>query len=140
MRRSQYVLREEDVPAYHPANHVGTVNRRVISAETVGATRVEVLVGTLERGPGALPHAHPGIEQTGYLLAGRARVTIGEGAAAETVECGPGDWIFFPADTMHRFEVISEEPVRVVVIYTPPYGEDPAKVIRPGATATRTTA
>lgn len=127
------MLREEDVPAYHPANHVGTVNRRVISRETVGAQHVEVLVGTLEKGPGALPHAHPGIEQVCHLLAGSARVTIGEGAAAEVTECGPGDWVFFPADTMHRFEVTSDEPVRLVVIYTPPYGEDPAKVIRPAA-------
>lgn len=132
-RRSRFVLREEDVAGYHPANHVGTTNRRVISRETVGATRVEVLVGTLERGPGALAHLHPGIEQVGHLLQGRARVTVGVGDDAEVTECGPGDWIFFPADTMHSFEVISEEPVRLIVIYTPPYGEDPAKVIRPGA-------
>lgn len=124
------MLREDDVPGYHPANHVGTVNRRVISRETVGAERVEVLVGTLEKGPGALPHAHPGIEQVCHLLAGRARVTIGSGPAAEVTECVAGDWVFFPADIQHRFEVISDEPVRLIVIYTPPYGEDPAKVIR----------
>jgi hypothetical protein len=29
--------------------------------------------------------------------------------------------------------VLGDAPVRVLVIYTPPYGEDPAKVIRPEA-------
>ena len=129
-RRSRFVVREDDVAPYHPANHIGTSNRRVICAETVGAANVEVLVGTLHKGPGALPHAHPGIEQVGYMLAGRARVTIGEGESAERAECGPGDWVFFPADTMHSFEVVSDEPVRLIVIYTPPYGENPEKVIR----------
>lgn len=28
------------------------------------------------------------------------------------------------------FTVVSEEPVRLLVIYAPPYGEDPAKVVR----------
>jgi mannose-6-phosphate isomerase-like protein (cupin superfamily) len=44
---------------------------------------------------------------------------------------GPGDACFFPADAMHVFTVISEEPVKVLVIYSPPYEENPAKVIRP---------
>jgi hypothetical protein len=37
---------------------------------------------------------------------------------------------FFPADAEHLFQVIGEEAVRVLVIYAPPYGENPEKVIR----------
>lgn len=45
---------------------------RLIGRETVGAKQVEMLIGEVERGQGALPHAHPGIEQVCYLLEGAA--------------------------------------------------------------------
>ena len=122
----RYFLRPEDVAPYSPANHVGTSNRRVIAPETVGATQMEVLIGTIERGGAALPHAHPTIEQCCYMLAGRARVEI----AGQTREIGAGEFCFFPIGAEHTFTVISEEPVRVMVIYAPPYGEDPNKVVR----------
>jgi len=39
--RSRYFVRPQDVPPYHPANHTGTVNRRLIGAGNVGANKVE---------------------------------------------------------------------------------------------------
>ena len=72
---SRFFVREDDVPAYHPANHTGTVNRRLIGPQNVGARNLEVVLGVIEKGKGALPHAHPGIEQVCYLLEGRARET-----------------------------------------------------------------
>lgn len=121
-----YFVRPEDVPAYSPANHTGTVNRRLIGPETVGAQHLEVLLGTLEKGGAALPHAHPGIEQVCYMLAGRARAEIG----GQNREIGPGECCFFPAGEEHVFTVVSDEPVRLLVIYSPPYGENPDKVVR----------
>ncbi len=126
MSRSRYFVREADVAAYHPANHTGTVNRRLIGAHNVGARQLEVVLGVVERGKGALPHAHPGIEQVCYMLAGRARAEVG----GETCELGPGDCCFFPADAPHVFTVVSDEPVRVLVIYSPPYEENPARAVR----------
>ena len=120
-----YFVRTEDVAGYHPANHVGTLNRRIIGRENVGATQLEVIHGTIERGKGALPHAHPGIEQVCYVLEGRARAEVG----GEVCELGPGDSCFFPANEVHAFTRISEEPVRVLVIYSPPYGESKEKGI-----------
>ena len=121
-----YFVRAENVPAYHPANHSGTVNRRLICAETVGAKNLEVLLGVIEPNEGAAPHAHPGIEQACYLLEGRAIAEVG----GEKRELGPGDCCFFPADVPHKFTAIGEKPVKLLVIYSPPYGEDPRKVIR----------
>ena len=121
-----YFVRPEDVPAYSPANHTGTVNRRLIGPETVGAEHLEVLLGTLEKGGAALPHAHPGMEQVCYMLAGRARAEVG----GQSREIGPGECCFFPAGEEHVFTVVSDEPVRLLVIYSPPYGEDPTKVVR----------
>jgi len=125
----RYVLRAEDVAPYSPANHTGTSNRRVIAPETVGATQMEVLIGTIEPGRGALPHAHPALEQTCYVLEGRARVEVG----GQDREVGPGDFCFFPIGEEHVVTVVGEAPLKLMVIYAPPYGEDPAKVVRRAA-------
>ena len=124
--RSRFFVRERDVAPYHPANHTGTVNRRLIGRENVGAQRLEVVLGVVERGKGALPHAHPGIEQVCYMLQGRARAEVG----GESCELGPGDCCFFPADTPHVFTVVGDETVRVLVVYSPPYEEHPERVRR----------
>ena len=124
--KSKYFVKAGDVQGYHPANHVGTVNRRIIGSETVGAKQIELLHGTIEHGKGALPHAHPGIEPVCYMLEGRARAEVN----GEVCELGPGDTCFFPADSMHVFTVVSKEPVKVLVIYSPPYEENPSKVYR----------
>ena len=124
--KPRYFVRAGEVPGYHPANHVGTVNRRIIGRETVGARQLEVVLGIIEKGKGALPHAHPGIEQVCYMLEGRARAEV----AGEACELGPGDSCFFPPDLPHTFTVVSEEPVKVLVIYSPLYEESPDRVIR----------
>jgi mannose-6-phosphate isomerase-like protein (cupin superfamily) len=122
----RYFVRESDITGYHPANHTGTLNKRLIGPETVGARHLEVLVGHIQKGKGALPHGHPGIEQVCYMLEGRALAEVG----GQARELGPGDCCFFPADQMHTFTVVSEEPVRVLVIYSPPYEESPDRVFR----------
>ena len=92
MAGSRYHVRQSDVTPYSPANHTGTRNFRLIGRETVGAKQVEMLIGEIERGQGALPHAHPGIEQVCYLLEGAARVEVG----GEQFELAPGEACFFP--------------------------------------------
>ena len=42
----------------------------------------------------------------------------------------PGDCCYFPAGEEHVFTVTSDEPARVLVIYTPPYEERPDRVVR----------
>lgn len=125
--KPKYLVRQADVPGYHPANHEHTTNQRLVGAENVGARQMEMLLGTLHKGGGALPHAHPGIEQACYLLEGSAHVEV----AGESFDMVPGDTCFFPADQMHRFTVTSDTPVKLLVFYSPPYGEDPARVVRP---------
>ena len=122
---SKYLVRQSEIKPYSPANHTGTKNFRLIGPETVGAKQVEVLIGEVERGKGALPHAHPGIEQVCYLLEGEAQAEV----AGERFEMRAGDACFFPADETHLFKATSDR-AKVMVIYAPPYGEDPKKVIR----------
>ena len=125
---SRYLIQEKDIAGYSPANHHCTVNKRLVSQSNVGAKHMEVVLGTLEKGGGALPHAHPGMEQACYLLEGTAEVEV-EGEAPFAMQ--PGDTCFFPEDVMHIFRVTSDTPVRLLVIYSPPYAENPARVRRP---------
>ncbi|WP_414444384.1 cupin domain-containing protein [Burkholderia sp. 22PA0106] len=129
MTDKRYFVRLNDIEGYHPANHVGTLNRRLIGPETVGAKQLEMLHGTIEKDKGALPHAHPGIEQVCYVLEGRAIAEVD----GQRAELGPGDCCYFPADAMHVFTVVSDEPAKILVIYSPPYEENPARVIRPAS-------
>jgi mannose-6-phosphate isomerase-like protein (cupin superfamily) len=126
--KRNYFVQAESVEPYIPANHTGTVNRRLIGPETVGAKQLEVILGVVEKGKGALPHSHPGIEQVCYLLEGAARAEV----ADETMELAPGDCCFFPPDAPHVFTVTSNEPAKLLVIYAPPYCESPQKTKRHG--------
>ena len=121
-----YFVSTTDTPGYHPANHLGTLNRRLIGPETVGSRHLEVIHGTIEKGKGALPHAHPGIEQVCYVINGRAVAEVN----GQRKELGPGDCCFFPPDAMHVFTVVSDEPAQILVIYAPPYEESPERVVR----------
>ncbi len=127
---SKYRVRQSEVTPYSPANHTGTKNFRLIGPETVGAKQLEVLIGELERGKGALPHAHPGIEQVCYLLEGEAHVEVNDGKSSEKFEMKAGEACFFPAEAMHLF-IATSPRVKVMVIYAPPYGENPARRITP---------
>ena len=120
--KPRYRVAQSDVQPYSPANHTGTKNFRLIGTETVGAKQLEVLVGEIERGKGALPHAHPGIEQVCYLLEGSAAVEV----AGEKFTMQAGDACFFPPEQQHLFLVTSER-AKVLVIYAPPYEENPAR-------------
>ena len=122
--RSKYILRPEDVPSYSPANHSGTTNHRMIAPGVNGAQFMEVIYGDLERGGGAVKHAHPGMEQATYVIEGEATVEV-EG---EVHRVTAGDLLFFPADVFHEVNVVSDR-LKLLVIYSPPYGEDPKKVV-----------
>lgn len=123
---SRYHVRVSDVPTYQPANHSRTSNRRLIGPENVGAQQMEVVLGTLLPGGRAEPHAHPGIEQACFLLQGAARVEV----AGEIFNMVPGDMCFFPANVFHTFIATGDEPVKVLVMYSPPYREATGASVR----------
>src|SRR6476619_3268933 len=105
------VVRAADLAAYAPANHTGTSNVRVICPETVGATALEVLIGTIVKSHGAKPHAHPHLEQCAYMIEG-----TGESQAEGRVEAlERGTWSYVPAGAFHTFRVTSDQPGRVLV-------------------------
>ncbi len=129
--QSKYVLRPEDVAPYSPANHAGTKNYRLVAPGVNGSQFLEIVYGDIERRKGAVAHAHPEMEQATYVLEGEATAEI-DGV---THHVKAGDLLFFPAGVFHDLRVISDR-IRLLVIYAPPYGEDPKKVIRRDAAPT----
>ncbi len=118
------VIRPSQLEGYSPANHHGTTNVRLVGPAN-GARHMEVILGDIEAGGSALPHAHPGLEQAVYVLEGTAIA----GIDGQEFEVHPGDMMFFPEGVFHSIRVTSAR-IKLLVIYSPPYGEDPAKVIR----------
>ena len=96
---ARYILTPDDVPAYSPPLHSGTVNRRLVGRDVNGSRAVEVVLGIVEPGGVAERHTHE-VEQAMYILDGRARVEV----AGESRECGPGTACFFPPGVAHRVE------------------------------------
>ncbi|WP_421956470.1 cupin domain-containing protein [Polaromonas sp.] len=121
----KYVIRPEDVTPYSPANHSGTKNYRLVAPGVNGAQFMEVIYGDIERHEGSVAHAHPGMEQTTYVIEGEATAEV-DGV---TYHVRTGDVLFFPSEVFHDLKVISER-IKLLVIYAPPYGEDPQKVIK----------
>jgi quercetin dioxygenase-like cupin family protein len=56
-----------------------------------------------EKGGGAVEHSHPE-EQIVYVLAGRARLTVG----GETYEIGPGQASYHGPNVPHQFEALED--------------------------------
>lgn len=123
---ARYVIRSDEAEAYSPANHTGTLNRRLVGPGALGSQAIEILRGTLQPGRGAAPHAHPGIEQAVYLISGQAVAEI----SGERFELEAGDCCHFPASTKHSFIAVGDKPAEIVVVYAPPYGERPENVVR----------
>ena len=130
MKQSAFVIRPEDVESYSPANHSGTKNYRMVAPGVNGARHMEIILGDIERHAGAVAHAHPGLEQAVYVLEGEARANIG----GIEHHVGPGDLMFFPEGVFHDLHVITER-IKLLVIYSPPYGEAKNQVVFESAEA-----
>lgn len=112
---TKYIVTPDDVPAYSPPLHSGTVNRRLVGRDVNGSACVEVVLGVVEPGGLAERHTHE-VEQAMYVLEGRALVEVN----GESRECGAGTACFFPPGVAHRVESLGPGPLRVLVIYAPP--------------------
>jgi len=123
--KSPYVIRPSEIEPYSPANHTGTKNYRLVGPIANGAKYMEIAIGDIERNEGAPAHAHPDLEQAVYVLEGEAIAGI-DGVDHHISQ---GDMVFYPPKVFHSIKVLSER-IKLLVIYSPPYGEDPEKVMR----------
>jgi len=121
---SKYIIKPSELPTYSPANHTGTRNTRLVGPNENGAQHMEIILGDIERHEGSPAHFHPDLEQAVYILEGEAIA----GIDGVNHHVRAGEMMFFPAKISHSIEVLSER-IKLLVIYSPPYGEAPGKAI-----------
>ena len=68
-------------------------------------------IGAYEYAPGGWisEHIHSKAEQWYFILSGRAVMRVGD----EEQIAGPGTVVFVPHNTVHSYEVVGEEPLRI---------------------------
>ncbi|MCP5367996.1 MAG: cupin domain-containing protein [Hyphomicrobiales bacterium] len=105
----------DDLDTYSPPGHSGTTNRRLVAADLGGS--FEMVHGTLAPGGTADRHHHEHEFQAMFVLAGRARVTLGSDAP---VDCGPGHVVRIPPGLDHEVVSLGPEALQLAIVYSPP--------------------
>ena len=76
-----------------------------------------------EPGQVQAPHVHAGADKFYYVIAGRARITVGE----ESQEVASGALVWAPAEVEHGVSQVMERTVMLVGIAPPPRASSPSK-------------
>jgi oxalate decarboxylase len=64
------------------------------------------------------PHWHPGTAEMGYVMEGRARMTILDpDGTTDTWDLAPGDVYFIPPAYPHHIEVLDDAPIRFLIFF-----------------------
>ena len=95
-------------PPSDTAQTPGMERRPAIDAAAVGASKIWFGTVTSEPNHKGPPHQHGEAETAAYVISGHVRVHYGENFE-ESVEAGPGDYLFVPAHLWH----IEENPYDV---------------------------
>jgi quercetin dioxygenase-like cupin family protein len=110
---------------YHPWSGIRIVSLGVLANDRFAPEEAVPRQSDIERNKVSPAHAHPDLEQTAYIPEGEAIVEIG----SKEHHVRAGDLLYFPARVFDSIKVLSER-VKLLVIYSPPYGENPAKLIK----------
>ena len=91
------------------------------AAETLSETSY---IGAYEYAPGGCisDHVHPHAEQWYYILRGRGVMKVGD----EERTVGEGHLIFIPRNTVHSYQVVGDEPMRLLNVAIPVSNADEA--------------
>lgn len=85
-----------------------------VAGSTVGAEKIWVGHVTMEPGMASGAHHHGPVESSIYIISGHARFRFGD-KLEETVEAGPGDFIYVPPQVVHQ-ELNADGDTPVVMI------------------------
>lgn len=67
------------------------------------------------------PHWHPDTAEMGYVLAGRARMTVLDpDGSTDTWDLGPGDVYFIPRAYPHHIEVLGRQEIHFLIFFDQP--------------------
>lgn len=99
-----------------------------ISAETVGATGINLQLVTIAPGARAKTHMHDGHETAVYALSGISHIWYGP-RLEEHATVSPGDFFYIPADVPHQPYNDSQEPAVVLVARTDPKDQESVSML-----------
>ena len=112
----KFITHLSEVSPYFPPGHAKTTNYRLLGPGPSGSDRFEIVLGHIESGGQADPHAHEELEQAVFILEGKAVVEI-EGRH-EVV--GPNDLVYFPEGVRHQISTLEGPPLKLLIVYAPP--------------------
>lgn len=87
-----------------------------ITIKGISGDNISVSFLEFPSGSGIPPHRHPTNEQIGIVEDGELQYTIGD----HTMICRKGMAFLVPPNTLHSAVVVSNKPVRVIDVFTPP--------------------
>lgn len=89
-----------------------------VAMRVVDGTHMQLVWAQFQPGATYNLHSHER-EPFSFMLSGRMRLTVGE----EVADIGPGDMWHAPGNVVHGGEVLGDEPVVFVDVYSPPAEE-----------------
>ena len=105
----------DELTPYVPPGHSGTENRRLTDRSFCAG--FELVMGEVAPGGEAEPHHHDREHQAMFVLAGHCTVTLGDEPPRR---CGPGTIVRIPPTVDHHVLSDGDEPLRVLIVYSPP--------------------
>ena len=106
------------MPFYHTRETLYKQKRKGVQIKTFSGEIIQITFIQLE--PGFVScHKHPE-EQMGYILSGEIELVIDQ----ERMDCSGGDGYIIPSETLHSFRVLSEQPVELLEVFSPPKEEN----------------
>ena len=89
-----------------------------IAGKVVDGKNMQLIWAEFQPGSVYSLHSHER-EQFSFMVSGRMRLTVGE----EVAEIGPGDMWYAPGNVVHGGEILGDEPVVFIDVYSPPAEE-----------------
>lgn len=123
-KRASGVVKAADAAELHPVKAGSATQMQVLIGERDGAPHFAMR--RFRMGPGGgMPRHTNAVEHEQFVLAGRARVGIGD----KVYEVGPQDVLYIPAGTPHFYEVL-EAPFEFLCMV--PNGPDRIEILEEG--------
>ncbi|MFJ7156710.1 cupin domain-containing protein [Streptomyces sp. NPDC101118] len=85
-----------------------------VDSATTGGT-LSAVEASVPPGSGPPPHAHDHADEAYYILEGTFEVLDGD----RLITARPGDFIFIPRGTTHRFKNVGADAARMLFLFTP---------------------
>ncbi|MBV8098054.1 MAG: cupin domain-containing protein [Verrucomicrobia bacterium] len=104
--------------------------------QVTNAERFSFGIVELAQGKGHARHNHPGAEEIIYVVSGEGEQMVDD---QPPVKVGPGASVYIPADIYHSTVNTGNEPLRLIVVYSP---AGPERLLReiPGCKVTSVSA